>query len=95
MDPIQSVHSLGQSLWLDIIRRDSLDSGELADRVAAGELRGATSNLTILESAILSSDSYSVDLRRLAQAGWTAEKIFNQLAVDDIRAAADAFLPLF
>jgi transaldolase/glucose-6-phosphate isomerase len=95
MDPIQSVHSLGQSLWLDIIRRDSLDSGELADRVAAGELRGATSNLTILESAILSSDSYSVDLRRFAQAGWTAEKIFNQLAVDDIRAAADAFLPLF
>ncbi len=95
MDPIQSVHSLGQSLWLDNIRRDSLDSGELADRVAAGELRGATSNLSILESAIVSSDRYSVDLRRLAQAGWPAEQIFNQLVVDDIRAAADAFLPLF
>jgi len=95
MDPIQSVHSLGQSLWLDNIRRDSLDSGELADRVAAGELRGATSNLSLLESAIGSSDRYSVDLRRLTQAGWPAEQIFNQLAVDDIRAAADAFLPLF
>ncbi len=95
MDPIQSVHSLGQSLWLDNIRRDSLDSGELADRVAAGELRGMTSNPTIFESLILLRDSYSVDLRRFAQAGWTAEKIFDQLAIDDIRAAADAFLPLF
>ncbi len=95
MDPIQSIHSLGQSLWLDNIRRDSLDSGELADRVAAGELRGATSNLTVFESAILSSENYSVDLRRFAQAGWTAERIYDQLAVDDIRDAADAFLPLF
>ncbi len=95
MNPIQSVHLLGQSLWLDNIRRDSLDSGELADRVAAGELRGATSNPTIFESAILASENYTVDLRRFAQAGWTAERIFDQLAVDDIRAAADAFLPLF
>ncbi len=95
MDPIQSIHSLGQSLWLDSIRRDSLDSGELVDRVAAGELRGGTSNLTVFESAILSSENYSVDLRRFAQAGWTAEKIFDQLTVDDIRAAADAFLPLY
>ncbi|MBE9478576.1 MAG: transaldolase, partial [Chloroflexi bacterium] len=95
MDPIQSVHSLGQSLWLDNIRRDSLDSGELADRVVAGELRGATSNPTLFESAIVSSENYSVDLRRFAQAGWPAERIFNQLVIDDIRAAADAFLPLF
>ncbi len=95
MDPVQSVHSLGQSLWLDNIRRDSLDSGELTDRAAAGELRGVTSNPTIFESAILSSENYSVDLRRFAQTGWTADRIFDQLAVDDIRAAADAFLPLF
>ncbi len=95
MGPIQSVHALGQSLWLDNIRRDSLDSGELADRVAAGELRGATSNPTFFESAIVSSGNYAVDLRRFAQAGWTAERIFVQLTVDDIRAAADAFLPLF
>lgn len=95
MNPIQSVHSLGQSLWLDNIRRDSLDSGELADRVAAGELRGVTSNPTIFESAILSSENYTVDLRRFAQAGWMAKRIFDQLVIDDIRAAADAFLPLF
>lgn len=95
MDPIQSVHSLGQSLWLDNVRRDSLDSDELAGRVAAGELRGVTSNLTNFESAILSSEKYSVDLRRFAQAGWTADRIFDQLVIDDIRAAADAFLPLF
>lgn len=95
MKPIQSVHLLGQSLWLDNIHRDSLDSGELADRVAAGELRGVTSNPTIFERAILSSENYTVDLRRFAQAGWTAKRIFDQLTVDDIRAAADAFLPLF
>jgi len=95
MNPIQSLHSLGQSLWLDYIRRDSLDSGELAARVAAGELRGVTSNPTIFESALLSSDSYQDDLRRFSQAGWTAEKIFDQLVIDDIRAAADIFLPLF
>ncbi len=95
MNPIQSVHSLGQSLWLDNIRRDSLDSGELADRVAAGELRGVTSNPTIFENAILSSENYRVDLRRFAQAGWAADRIFDQLTIDDTRAAADVFLPLF
>ena len=95
MNPILLVHSLGQSLWLDNIRRDSLDSGELADRVNAGDLRGVTSNPTIFENAILSSDNYSVDLRRFAQAGWTSGRIFDQLAMDDIRVAADIFLPLF
>ncbi|MEE9512845.1 MAG: bifunctional transaldolase/phosoglucose isomerase, partial [Anaerolineales bacterium] len=91
----QSVYALGQSLWLDNIRRDSIDSGELADRVAAGELRGMTSNPTIFESAILSSENYTVDLRRFSHAGWTADKIFDKLVIDNIRAAADTFLPLF
>ncbi|MCJ7824093.1 MAG: bifunctional transaldolase/phosoglucose isomerase [Anaerolineales bacterium] len=95
MNPIQSNYALGQSLWLDNIRRDSLESGELADRIAAGDLCGVTFNPGVFESAILSSDIYSVDLRRFAQAGWTAERIFNQLAIDDVRTAADAFLPLF
>ena len=95
MNPIQSVHLLGQSLWLDNIRRDSLDSGELADRVAAGELRGVTSNPTIFENAILWSENYTADLRRFAQAGWTTKRIFDQLTVDDTRAAADVFLPIF
>jgi transaldolase/glucose-6-phosphate isomerase len=95
MNPIQRVHSLGQSIWLDYIRRDLMESGELAARIESDEVRGVTSNPTIFEKAIAGSDLYTTDLRAMAQAGWETAWIFEALSIDDIRAATKIFLPLY
>ena len=95
MRPIQAATKEGQSLWLDFISRDLLESGALKELIAAGDIRGVTSNPSIFEKAIATSDEYTADVRRLAQAGWKAPQIFDVLAIDDIRAAADAFHPLY
>lgn len=95
MNPIHRTQEIGQSIWLDYIRRDIIESGELAQLIDQGVIRGVTSNPTIFENAISGSDLYTSDLRSMAHAGWTAEQIFDQLAISDIRGAADAFLPLY
>jgi transaldolase/glucose-6-phosphate isomerase len=95
MNAIKQVHELGQSIWLDFIRRDLLTNGQLAGLIEAGELRGMTSNPTIFEEAIARSDLYNDAIRPLAQAGWEPELIFESLAVDDVRAASDLFLVLY
>lgn len=95
MKPIEQLNELGQSLWLDYIRRDLIESGELAGLISAGEIRGVTSNPTIFQKAIVESDQYTASIRPLAQAGWSTEEIFDVLAIEDIRAAADLFLALY
>ncbi|MCJ7825726.1 MAG: hypothetical protein MUP44_12570, partial [Anaerolineales bacterium] len=95
MAAIQEVRALGQSIWLDYIRRDLIESGELKAMIETGGICGVTSNPSIFQSAISSSELYSTDIRRMAQAGWGAEKIFDRMAIDDIRAATDVFLPLY
>ncbi|UCF59680.1 MAG: bifunctional transaldolase/phosoglucose isomerase [Anaerolineaceae bacterium] len=95
MTPVQRVTELGQSLWLDYIRRDLIESGELEELIQKGDIRGVTSNPTIFEQAIADSDLYTAAIRPLAQAKWTADEIFDALAIDDIRAAAGIFLPLY
>ena len=95
MGAIQETRELGQSIWLDYIRRDLIESGELKNMIDAGEIYGVTSNPSIFQSAISSSELYSSDIRSLAQAGWGSERIFDRLAVDDIRAATEVFLPLY
>jgi len=95
MNPIASLHALGQSLWLDDLQRGMIESGELQRRISDGDIRGMTSNPTIFEQAIAGSDTYTADLRRMAQAGWTAGSVLDNLILDDIRAAADLFRPLY
>jgi transaldolase/glucose-6-phosphate isomerase len=92
---LRQTRELGQSIWLDYIRRDLIENGVLKDLIEAGEIFGVTSNPSIFQSAISSSELYSSDIRRLAQAGWSAEAIFDRIAIEDIRAAADVFLPLY
>lgn len=94
-NPIQQAHELGQSFWLDYIRRDVLENGELARLIADGEVRGVTSNPSIFEKAIGGSTLYDSAMRPLAHAGWTAERIFESLAVHDIREATDLLLPVY
>jgi transaldolase len=85
---------LGQSLWYDYITRDLVASGRLARLIADDDLRGMTSNPTIFEKAIAGSQLYDEDIRRLSDQGRNAGEIFESLAVADVRAACDAFMPL-
>lgn len=95
MNPILQALEEGQALWLDYIRRDMLHNGELQALIAAGEIRGVTSNPSIFEQAIAGSDLYASALRALAEKGLSAAEIFENLAVEDIRRATDLFRPLY
>src|ERR1044071_4721118 len=92
---IEKLTSLGQSLWLDNIQRKLLENGELKAMIERGDIRGMTSNPTIFNNAIAKSKDYDAALKSMSLAGWDAEKIFWQLAIEDIRAACDLFSPLY
>lgn len=94
-NPLLRLSQLGQSLWYDYITRDLVASGQLARLIAEDGLRGMTSNPTIFEKAIAGSRLYDEDIRRLTDQGRTAGEIFESLAVADVRAACDAFMPLY
>ena len=92
-----SMHALldvGQSVWLDYLRRGMLRSGELQSLIDDG-LRGMTSNPTIFEHAIGGSTDYDEGLRALAASRKSDREVFEQLAVEDVREAADLFRPVY
>jgi transaldolase/glucose-6-phosphate isomerase len=95
MNPILKTTSLGQSLWYDNIQRKLLENGEFAAMIQRGDIRGMTSNPSIFQNAIAKSNDYDSALTPLAWAGWSAEQIFWELAIEDIRMAADLFTPLY
>ena len=94
MNPLQQLVSLGQSPWLDYIRKDMLENGELQQLVDQG-LRGVTSNPTIFENAIAKSDLYTADIERLAREGQSAEQIYEALVFADIARASDILRPVY
>jgi transaldolase len=85
---------VGQSVWLDNITRDLLNSGKLAHYIADLSVTGLTSNPSIYEKAIGGSADYEEDIKRLSAAGADTETTFFELALDDLRRAADLFLPV-
>ena len=93
--PLHELHAHGQSVWLDYLSRDLVESGELARLVAEEGVRGMTSNPTIFQDAIKGSDTYDDDIRRLGAQGLTSEEMFEAIAVDDIAAACDVLRPVF
>jgi len=88
------LHDLGQSLWLDNITRDLLDSGTLRRYIDELSVTGLTSNPTIFDHAIKNSAAYDDAIRRQAGEGVTDEMLFFDLALEDITRAADLFLPV-
>ena len=92
---IEKLNFSGQSLWYDNIQRKILENGEFKAMIERGDIRGVTSNPSIFNHAIAKSTDYDSALTPLAWAGWDAEKIFWQLAIEDIKAACDAFSPLY
>ncbi len=93
MKPTQALHDSGQSLWLDNITRDLLDNGTLRRYIAELSVTGLTSNPTIFDEAIGSGSSYDAGIQRSARAGLVGENLFLELALEDLRRAADLFRP--
>ncbi|MGH7517447.1 MAG: transaldolase [Gemmatimonadales bacterium] len=86
--------ALGQSIWLDYLRRGMLRSGELTKLIANG-LRGMTSNPTIFEQAIAGSTDYDDAFAGVAGSSRSDADIFESVAVEDVRDAADLFRPVY
>jgi transaldolase len=91
VNPTQKLYQVGQSLWLDNITRDLLTSGTLKRYVDALGITGLTSNPTIFDHALQTSDAYDDAIRLAAKGGRSPEDVFFDLAIDDLRAAADLF----
>jgi transaldolase len=91
----RQLHELPQSLWLDNITRDMLDKGTLRSYVDALSVTGLTSNPTIFNEAIGSGSSYDTAIRAKARSGLSGEALFVELALEDLRRAADLFRPVF
>jgi transaldolase len=91
MNPLRQVHELGQSIWLDDIRRVWLRDGTLARLIAGDALAGVTSNPAIFAKAIGEGAEYNEAIVSLARAGRSIDEIYETLALEDVQAAADLF----
>jgi transaldolase len=94
-NPLRQLESLGQSIWLDYIRRDLISGGELRRLIGEDGLRGMTSNPSIFEKAIVDSHDYDEDIRGMADAGKGAREIYEAISQRDVQSAADVFRPLY
>jgi transaldolase len=95
VNPLKELGTLGQSLWLDYIRRDLIASGKLRRLIEEDGLRGMTSNPSIFEKAIADSHDYDEDIRAIAFSGKGAETIYETLSQHDVQDAADEFRALY
>jgi transaldolase len=93
-NPVKQLARLGQSVWYDYIRRDLYTGPELSRLIEEDGLAGMTSNPTIFQKAIAETELYDEDIRRFSEAGRDPAGIFEALAVEDVRRAADAFGPV-
>ena len=94
-NPLKKLEALGQSVWLDYIRKDMIENGELRRLIDEDGLHGITSNPSIFEKAIAESDLYDKDIHLLVLKKKDVKEIYETLSINDIRNAADQFRPLF
>jgi transaldolase len=94
MTSTKQLHDLGQSLWLDNITRGILDNGTLKRYIDELSVTGLTSNPTIFDEAIAGSSFYDASIRQKAGTGLKGEALFLELALEDLRRAADLFRPV-
>lgn len=92
---LQQLGTLGQSIWLDYIRRDFIATGELRRLIEEDGLRGMTSNPSIFEKAITGSHDYDEDIRNMALEGKDCMAIYEALSQRDVQGAADEFRPVY
>ena len=94
-NPLKQLTALGQSIWLDYIRRDLIAGGGLQRLIEEDGLRGMTSNPAIFEKAIADSADYDADIRAMAFEGQAPGAIYETISQRDVQGAADAFRPLY
>ena len=94
-NPLLKLENLGQSIWMDFIRRGMISSGELRQLIEEDGLRGVTSNPSIFEKAITGSNDYDDAIRALALEGKNVDQIYSALTVEDIQGVADLFRPVY
>src|ERR1700757_4507666 len=95
MKATQLLHDEGQSLWLDNITRDLLDSGTLKRYIDELSITGLTSNPTIFDHAIRNSATYDAAIITKLKKGTSVEALFFELALEDLTRAADLFRPIY
>jgi transaldolase len=95
MKATETLHERGQSLWLDNITRDLLESGALARYIDELSVTGLTSNPTIFDHAIKNSSAYDAAIRKKVREGKSGEDLFFELALEDLTRAADLFRPIW
>src|SRR2546426_11873725 len=95
MKATETLHDRGQSLWLDNITRDLLESGTLARYIDELSVTGLTCNPTIFDHAIKNSSSYDAAIRKKVKEGKSGEDLFFELALEDLTRAADLFRPIW
>jgi transaldolase len=94
-NPLLTLESFGQSLWMDFIRRDTVTSGELKRLIEQDGISGVTSNPSIFEKAIGGSHDYDDQIRNLARQGKSSDDIYQAVTIQDIQMAADVFRPVY
>ena len=94
-NPLKNLETLGQSIWLDYIRRDLIASGELRRLIEEDGLRGMTSNPSIFEKAIAESHIYDQDIRDMALKKKNVKMIYETLSQSDVQNAADEFRSVY
>ncbi len=94
-NPLRQLETLGQSIWLDYIRRDLIVGGGLRRLIEEDGLRGMTSNPSIFEKAIVDSHDYDEAIRGMAVKGKIAREIYEAISRRDVQSAADEFRPLY
>lgn len=95
MNPLNKIQIEGQSIWLDLLDREIMDSGKLQSLIDEDDLRGLTSNPSIFEKAISGSSDYDNDINELSNKDNNNPDIFFEMAIKDIQRAADIFKPVF
>jgi hypothetical protein len=95
MNRTHLLRDIGQSLWLDNITREMLDNGTLGRYVDEFSITGLTSNPTIFDAAISNTGAYDDGIRDKVNAGSSGEALFIELALEDLRRAADLFRPAY
>jgi len=94
-NPLREATELGQSIWLDYLRRRLLVSGEMVSLIQEDGVRGVTSNPAIFEKAIDRSSDYDAAIAELASHDMSPAEIYEALVVDDIRLTADLLRPVY
>jgi len=94
-NPLKKLEAIGQSIWLDYIRRDLIISGELRHLIENDGLRGMTSNPSIFEKAIAESNLYDQNIHELALNKKNAKEIYESLTQQDVQNAADEFRAIY